>query len=150
MPPLTDLPPSEQMKFTNEHPARASSFNPFSWATLPANKELNLGGAPAPLNTYSIKSVSSLNESILPTSMSPEEMKLKDEHPTNPSFNPFSWADLPTYQDLAIGGPASGSTTPEELVSAPANESTLPASMPPSEQMKLKDKRPADASPCEL
>lgn len=67
-----------------------------------------------------------------------------------PVVNPFSWADLPTYQDLAIGGPASGSTTPEELVSAPANESTLPASMPPSEQMKLKDKRPADASPCEL
>ncbi|KAG6498163.1 hypothetical protein ZIOFF_046073 [Zingiber officinale] len=140
MRPLTDLPPSEKVKLTNEHPARASSFNPFSWATLPANKELNLGGA----------AVSSLNESILPTSMSPEEMKLKDGHPTNPTFNPFSWVDLPTYKEQAIGGPASRSTTPEELVCSPPNESTLPASMPPPEQMKLKDKRPADASPCEL
>ncbi|XP_042474121.1 uncharacterized protein LOC122056294 isoform X3 [Zingiber officinale] len=141
--PSTAMPQSEQMKLKDEHATNAS-FNPSTWATLPANKELIFGSAPAPLNAYCEKPVPfPANEWTLPTSLPPEEIKLKDEHPTNPLFSPLFWVDLPTCKGLTIGAPSSQSITPEEPVSPP-NESTLPVSM------KLKDEHLANASSCEL
>ncbi|XP_042468969.1 proteoglycan 4-like isoform X3 [Zingiber officinale] len=142
--PLIDVPLSEPTKLTNEHPAHTPPFNPFTWATLPANKELIFGSAPAPLNACCEKPVPfPANEWTLPTSLPPEEIKLKDEHPTNPLFSPLFWVDLPTCKGLTIGAPSSRSITPEEPVSPP-NGSTLPVSM------KLKDEHLANASSCEL
>ncbi|XP_042474120.1 uncharacterized protein LOC122056294 isoform X2 [Zingiber officinale] len=141
--PSTAIPQCEQMKQKDEHATNAS-FNPSTWATLPANKELIFGSAPAPLNAYCEKPVPfPANEWTLPTSLPPEEIKLKDEHPTNPLFSPLFWVDLPTCKGLTIGAPSSQSITPEEPVSPP-NESTLPVSM------KLKDEHLANASSCEL
>ncbi|XP_042468974.1 uncharacterized protein LOC122051767 isoform X7 [Zingiber officinale] len=142
--PLIYVAPLEPMKLTNEHFAHTSTFNPFTWATLPANKELIFGSAPAPLNACCEKPVPfPANEWTLPTSLPPEEIKLKDEHPTNPLFSPLFWVDLPTCKGLTIGAPSSRSITPEEPVSPP-NGSTLPVSM------KLKDEHLANASSCEL